>query len=88
MRLAAVGAHDRHRTDPICCSILRTTLRCERPARDAAGLESGPSNSATATVLPPDTEAPTAPGNLQATLNGTSSVDLSWDAATDNRAVT
>ncbi|MHB0754919.1 endonuclease [Polaribacter sp. M15] len=35
-----------------------------------------------------DTEAPTAPTNLSATNVTTFSVDLSWDAATDNIAVT
>ena len=57
-------------------------------ARDAAGNQSDPSNSATESVVPPDNEKPAAPGNLAATLVGTTGVDLAWDASTDNRAVT
>ncbi len=57
-------------------------------AHDAAGNPSGPSNSATATVVPPDRDAPTAPGNLSATRVGAAQVDLTWDASTDDRAVT
>ena len=57
-------------------------------ARDAAALQSDPSNPATATVLPPDILKPSAPGNFQANLNGAGRVDLTWDAALDDRAVT
>jgi hypothetical protein len=57
-------------------------------AMDAAGNASNPSNSASATVAPaPDTTAPTAPSGLQASVSG-SNVGLSWNAATDNVAVT
>ncbi|MGH3127765.1 MAG: fibronectin type III domain-containing protein [Gaiellaceae bacterium] len=37
---------------------------------------------------PPDTEPPTAPGSLSATATSSSQIDLSWQAATDNTAVT
>src|SRR5439155_11542233 len=37
---------------------------------------------------PPDTEAPSAPGNLVATAIGVSQVHLSWTASTDNVGVT
>jgi chitodextrinase len=37
---------------------------------------------------PPDTQAPTNPGNLTASNETTSSVDLSWSASTDNVGVT
>jgi chitodextrinase len=56
-------------------------------ALDAAGNRSGPSNTSTATVSPPDGEAPTVPGNLQAT-GSAGQVSLSWDASSDNVAVT
>ncbi|MFH1017713.1 MAG: S8 family serine peptidase [Pseudomonadota bacterium] len=36
----------------------------------------------------PDTQAPTAPGNLTATAASTSQINLSWSASTDNVAVT
>lgn len=39
-------------------------------------------------VLPADTEAPNAPTNLAGTSNTPSSLDLSWDHATDNYSIT
>ncbi|HYN92522.1 MAG TPA: PQQ-dependent sugar dehydrogenase [Pilimelia sp.] len=58
-------------------------------ARDAAGNVSQASD--TVTVTPPqcqvDSEAPTAPGNLRATVAGTT-VTLTWSPSTDNEAVT
>src|SRR5213078_3431611 len=56
-------------------------------AFDAAGNLSDASNTATVTLLAPDQEKPTAPGNLVASLNGTG-VDLTWDTSTDNVGVT
>lgn len=59
-------------------------------ANDRAGNESEPSGAACertdAIAPPPDTEAPTAPRNLDATASGTR-IDLSWSAATDNVGV-
>ena len=55
-------------------------------AVDAAGNESNPSNAAPATT--PDTVAPSAPQNVRATSVTGSAVDLAWNAATDNVAVT
>ena len=43
-------------------------------ALDAAGNRSDPSNPATATVTPPDLEAPTPPGNLSANVTGSGDV--------------
>ena len=57
-------------------------------AHDAAGNVSDASNSVPVTVNPPDTEKPTAPGNLTATANGASKIDLAWLASTDNVGVT
>ncbi|MEU4397075.1 PQQ-dependent sugar dehydrogenase [Micromonospora orduensis] len=58
-------------------------------ARDAAGNVS--QASATLTITPPfcqrDTQRPTTPTNLAATVNGTD-VTLTWSAASDNVAVT
>lgn len=57
-------------------------------AYDAVMNESGQSNNATqVTTGIPDTEAPTAPSSLVASNITTSSVDLSWNASTDNIAV-
>ncbi len=56
-------------------------------AVDAAGNSSAASNEAAAAVTAPDTQAPTAPGTLTATVNS-GSVDLAWQASTDNVAVT
>ncbi|MFM2105641.1 MAG: hypothetical protein RL338_673 [Chloroflexota bacterium] len=56
-------------------------------AYDAAG-NLGPASSVTATVPTPDTSAPTTPANLKATWVNRSTIRLSWDAASDNVAVT
>ena len=57
-------------------------------ALDEAGNRSDPSNSDTVTVVLPDDEQPTIPGNLTATLNGTNQVDLTWEESSDNVLVT
>ena len=59
-------------------------------AYDAVPNESAPSSPpATATTAAaPDTQAPTVPSNVQAAANGSSEIDLSWTASTDNTAVT
>lgn len=57
-------------------------------ASDAAGNLGPYSNVAAATTLAPDTQPPTAPGNLAATPASGSQINLSWSAATDNVGVT
>src|SRR5580692_11499324 len=57
-------------------------------ADDAAGNNSGYSNTASATTLtPPDTTPPTAPTNLTATAASTTQINLAWTASTDNVGV-
>ena len=56
-------------------------------AEDAAGLQGPPSNVASGTV-PADTEAPTTPANLTATVQTGNNVALTWPASTDNVGVT
>ncbi|MDC3341113.1 fibronectin type III domain-containing protein [Flavobacteriaceae bacterium] len=57
-------------------------------AYDAAMNESGQSNNATqVTTGIPDTEVPTAPTNLVASNITTSTIDLNWNASTDNIGV-
>ncbi len=57
-------------------------------ATDAAANLSGYSNTANATTLNPDTQAPTAPSGLAATAVSGTQINLSWTASTDNVAVT
>ena len=58
-------------------------------AADAAGNFSGHSNAASGTTpFAPDTTAPTAPTGLSASAAGTSQINLSWTASTDNVGVT
>ncbi|MFD8205267.1 discoidin domain-containing protein [Streptomyces sp. NPDC059695] len=57
-------------------------------ARDAAGNQSGDSNTVTRTADAGDTQAPTAPANLAYTEPASGQVRLTWTASTDNTAVT
>jgi chitodextrinase len=55
-------------------------------AYDASGNESAPAQ-ASATTWTPDTQAPTAPTNLRATVAKSGVVTLTWNASTDNVGV-
>jgi hypothetical protein len=57
-------------------------------AHDAAGNQSGNSNSVTRQGQTGDTQAPTAPSNLAYTQPQSGQVRLTWGAATDNVGVT
>jgi chitodextrinase len=56
-------------------------------ARDAAGNTSGVSADASATTQA-DTTAPSVPGTVAATAQSTTSIRVTWNASTDNVAVT
>jgi chitodextrinase len=57
-------------------------------AFDAAGNQSAPSATASATTQPaPDTQPPTAPTNLAATAVSASQINLAWTASTDDVGV-
>jgi chitodextrinase len=65
-----------------------TTYSYKVRALDAAGNASGFSNAVSVTTpAPPDVEPPTDPANLVAAAIGPGQVDLSWDASSDNVAV-
>ncbi|MEV8512084.1 discoidin domain-containing protein [Dactylosporangium sp. NPDC051484] len=53
-------------------------------ARDAAGNQSPASNTVTRTGTTPDTQPPTAPGNLAYTQPASGQIKLTWTASTDN----
>ncbi|MCG5214654.1 discoidin domain-containing protein [Streptosporangium soli] len=57
-------------------------------ARDAAGNQSPNSNTVTRNGSSGDTQAPTAPANLAYTQPATGQIRLTWNASTDNVAVT
>ena len=66
-----------------------TTYRYRVRATDASGNLSGYSNVASATTpAVPDTQPPTAPSNLRAASAGSTQINLSWTASTDNVGVT
>ncbi|MFI5475929.1 discoidin domain-containing protein [Streptomyces cacaoi] len=57
-------------------------------AKDAAGNVSGNSNTVTRRGATGDTQAPTAPANLAFTEPAAGQIRLTWNASTDNTAVT
>src|SRR6266850_3988414 len=66
-----------------------TTYSYTVAAYDAAGNASAQSSAVSATTkAPADTQAPSTPANLAATVVSSSQIDLSWSAATDNVGVT
>ena len=79
---AAVGYSD---TTLVASTLYRYRVR----ATDAANNLSGYSNvSNGTTTAAPDTQAPTAPSNLTATVLSSTQINLSWTASTDNVGVT
>jgi parallel beta-helix repeat protein len=66
-----------------------TTYNYTVTAYDAAGNESAQSAAVSATTLPEaDTQAPTVPTGLSAVAVSSSRIDLTWNASSDNVAVT
>jgi hypothetical protein len=57
-------------------------------AKDAAGNQSGNSNTVTRTGTSTDTQAPSAPAGLAYTEPGSGQIRLTWNASTDNVGVT
>lgn len=71
-----------HRDSALAPGTYRYTVR----AIDGAG-NVGPTAEAFVTILPPDTEAPTAPQGLRVTYERRSSIRIVWDHSTDNVGV-
>ncbi len=65
-----------------------TTVTYYVRARDAAGNQSGNSNSVTRRAETGDTQAPTAPANLALTEPAAGQIKLTWTASTDDKGVT
>jgi PKD repeat protein len=63
-----------------------TTYYFAVTAYNAAG-ESGYSNEASAAIPSPDSQPPTAPTNPAGVANGTTAINLTWTASTDNFGV-
>ncbi|MFD0670978.1 DUF4832 domain-containing protein [Cohnella sp. GCM10027633] len=57
-------------------------------ARDAAGNVSAASSALSVTTTPPDTQAPSVPSGLAVASKTSGSVNLTWNASTDNTGVT
>ncbi|MFF0534252.1 discoidin domain-containing protein [Streptomyces coelicoflavus] len=65
-----------------------TTVTYYVRAKDAAGNQSGNSDSVTRRADTGDTQAPTAPANLALTEPDPGRIKLTWDASTDDKGVT
>ncbi|MYS53253.1 Secreted glycosyl hydrolase, partial [Streptomyces sp. SID6013] len=65
-----------------------TTVTYYVRARDAAGNQSGNSNTVTRRADTGDTQAPTAPANLALTEPAAGQIKLTWTASTDDKGVT
>lgn len=65
-----------------------TTVTYYVRARDAAGNQSGNSNTVTRRADTGDTQAPTAPANLALTEPATGQIKLTWTPSTDDEGVT
>ncbi|MBU6529767.1 discoidin domain-containing protein [Streptomyces sp. A108] len=65
-----------------------TTVTYYVRAKDAAGNQSGNSDSVTRRADTGDTQAPTAPANLALTEPEPGRIELTWDTSTDDKGVT
>ncbi|WP_174256588.1 discoidin domain-containing protein [Streptomyces sp. SAI-097] len=65
-----------------------TTVTYHVRAKDAAGNQSGDSNTVTRRADTGDTQAPTAPANLALTEPAAGQIRLTWTASTDDKGVT
>jgi chitodextrinase len=68
--------------------VATTSYDFQVSALDAAGNESARTPVLTVATAVPDTQPPDPPGNLRSPAQTGSTIDLLWDAATDDRGVT
>ena len=93
-----VTSYDVYANGSLLASVTGLTYTDTRPAgetvsyyvraKDAAGNQSGNSNTVTRTGQSGDTSAPTTPTNLAYTQPGGDQIRLTWSASTDNVGVT
>jgi len=85
---AAVNANIGRRTGGYYFNGIIDEVRIYNRALSATEIQNDMNTPFGGSAIPADTQAPTAPANLNATSTGTATINLNWTAATDNVGVT